>query len=168
MNEEIWKPVKDYEGKYEVSNLGNVRSLDYNNTGITKLLKPQRRTHTGNDYLFVNFSGKMKFIHRLVIEAFIPNPENKPCVNHKDGNKQNNSIENLEWCTYQENENHSRKVLKKKVNVNNYNKMRKERDVYKNIIDKAIEYIINKKYWDGINNYRLSNADELLEILKGE
>ena len=141
MNKEEWKPIKDYESKYEVSNYGSIRSLDYNNTGVIKLLKPQRRTHTGNDYLFVNFSGKMKFIHRLVAEAFIENTDNKPCVNHKNGDKTDNRVENLEWCTYQENENHSRKVLKKKVNVNNYHKMRKERDYYKNIIDKAIEYI---------------------------
>ena len=161
--EEVWKPIKGYEHKYEVSNLGNVRSLDYNNTGTIKILKPQRRTHTGNDYLFVNFSGKMKFIHRLVAQAFIDNPNNKPCINHIDGNKQNNTLDNLEWCTYQENENHSRKVLKKKVNVNNYNKMKKERDLYKNIVDKAIEYIEND-----LQSFLYSvEYKTLLEILRG-
>lgn len=170
MNKEEWKPIKDYESKYEVSNYGSIRSLDYNNTGVIKLLKPQRRTHTGNDYLFVNFSGKMKFIHRLVAEAFIENTDNKPCVNHKNGDKTDNRVENLEWCTYQENENHSRKILKKKVNVNNYHKMRKERDYYKNIIDKAIEYIkectsSEDIYENFIDTYE---AKKLLEILGGK
>lgn len=96
--EEIWKDIKGYEGKYQVSNFGNVKSLNYNQTGNERLLKPILH-HTG--YLCVNLcKPNKKFpIHRLVAEAFIPNPDNLPQVNHKDENKHNNHVDNLEYCT---------------------------------------------------------------------
>lgn len=104
---EIWKPVKGFEN-YEVSNLGQVKSLNYNRTKGTKILKPGMDT---NGYLQVHLSknGKhyAKSIHRLVAEAFIPNIDNKPEVNHIDGNKQNNKVENLEWVTRRENNKHA-------------------------------------------------------------
>lgn len=113
--EEIWKDVVGYEGYYQVSNLGRIKSLErrINSSVGTRVVKPQYKKYFINDkgYYTVNLSlkGKNKTIsvHRIVSKAFIPNPENKPAVNHKDMNKLNNSLENLEWVTYQENTNHA-------------------------------------------------------------
>lgn len=97
---EMWKEIDGYEGRYEVSNYGNVRSLNFRQTGMVKNLKPQPDK---KGYLTVGLckDGGMKWgkIHRLVASAFIPNPDNKPQVNHKDGNKANNCVNNLEWAT---------------------------------------------------------------------
>lgn len=103
--EENWKTIAGYEGYYEVSDLGNVRSLDRGNRK-GKLLVSNTGKYKG---VFLCKLGtiKRKNIHRLVAETFIPNPENKPLVNHKDGDKHNNKLENLEWCTHQENMNHA-------------------------------------------------------------
>ena len=100
MEEEIWKPIKGYEGLYEISNLGRVKSLNYKGTGKEKILK---NTENGKGYLFVDLykNGKIKKfrIHRLVLMTFKPiEGMGKLDVNHIDENKQNNSLENLEWC----------------------------------------------------------------------
>jgi len=114
--EEIWKDIKGYEGRYQVSNKGLVKSL----THVTiredgkklpikgRILKPMSNF---NGYLQVSLcdsSGKVKrfYVHRLVCEAFHENPKNKPCVNHIDEDKTNNAASNLEWCTVKENCNH--------------------------------------------------------------
>lgn len=97
---EVWKPVPDYEGFYEVSNTGKVRSV----YRYKKVLKPMI-SNTGYERvdLFKNKNRKQLSVHRLVAMAFIDNPENKPFVNHKDESKTNNCVDNLEWVTHVEN-----------------------------------------------------------------
>ena len=128
--EEIWKPIAGYEGCYEVSNLGRVRSLPrlVKNNGVFvrggRLLK-QTGIKKGS-YLRVvlrDSSGdyKLLLVHRLVADAFVPNPQNLPCVNHKDEDKFNNCFTNLEWCDYTYNNTYgtrlerSRNKLKKPI-----------------------------------------------------
>lgn len=111
--EEIWKDIPSYEGKYQISNFGNVKSLNYSRKNYSKLLKLKNHK---DGYKIVGLSngkgkGKSFFsVHRLVAQAFIPNPDNKATVNHIDGNKANNHISNLEWATPQENMIHSFKI----------------------------------------------------------
>lgn len=98
---EVWRKIEGFEA-YSVSNKGNVRD---DNTGLLVKL-------FGKDYTIVSLYDKMSskkkalLVHRLVAKAFIPNPDNRPCVNHKDEDKQNNNVSNLEWCTQSYNVNY--------------------------------------------------------------
>lgn len=113
LQNEVWKPVKGYEDRYKVSNLGRVKA---NRTWLVgKGWVDKERIISaidhGNGYLYVTLNKDHKrknyYIHRLVADAFIPNPENKNEVNHIDYDKTNNVVSNLEWCTRKENLRHS-------------------------------------------------------------
>jgi hypothetical protein len=102
--EEVWKEIKNFEGYYEISNLGNIRSLTRINTNGRCLKGRLRKPYKGWDgHLRIRLSKGNKLtdclVHRLVALAFIPNPNNLPQINHKDENPQNNCVDNLEWCT---------------------------------------------------------------------
>lgn len=109
MNEE-WRDIEEYEGLYQVSNLGRVKSLKFGKEKILKFGKHKK------GYLLVCLckDGKQKMfqVHRLVAIAFIPNPNNYQEVNHKDENKENNCVENLEWCTREYNVNYGTRTEK--------------------------------------------------------
>ncbi len=102
--QEIWKPIVGFEKNYEISNLGNIKNT---HNGKLRKCNPDKQ---GYIKVSIRVTGIVKFykIHRLVAEAFIPNPENKPLVNHKDRNPSNNMLNNLEWVTPLENVRHFR------------------------------------------------------------
>lgn len=108
MDKEIWKDIKGYENLYQISNLGRVKSLPKYHKKNESIMKYTLRSGYRTLVLRKNSKRKSKQIHRLVAEAFIPNPDNKYIVNHKDYNRQNNNVENLEWCTQKENVNWSK------------------------------------------------------------
>lgn len=140
---EIFKEIKNYEGLYSVSNLGNVYSIRRN-----KILKNIEKCGYLCVDLKVNQKAKFKTIHRLVAEAFIENPKNLPCVNHKDEDKHNNRVENLEWCTYKYNNNYGTAIERRAAKVKKVIQML---DLYGNVIKEfssikdAAEYLGIKK-----------------------
>ena len=144
---EIWKDIKGYEGLYQVSNLGRVKSLErydsYNRKVDEKILK----TKENLGYIYVNLhkNGIQKGykVHRLVAEAFIPNPDNKPCVDHINTIKDDNRVDNLRWVTYEENMNNP--TTKEKCSEINKGKTLSEE--HKNKISEALKGENN--YWYG-------------------
>ena len=130
--QEIWKDIEGYDGKYQVSNYGNVKSLNYNNTCKERLLKPMLKNR---GYLCVSLYKPLKIfsIHRLVANAFIPNPDNLPCVNHKDEDKTNNHVGNLEQCTNKYNQNYGTCRERIRKSLLNYPKTSKK--VYQYTLD---------------------------------
>ena len=180
--QEEWKDIIGYNGKYQVSNFGNVRSTDRyyrqdNGKGFEsehlykgKMLKPFY-TERGYKRIGLSQKGKVKYytIHKLVAMAFISNPNNLPQVNHKDGNKENNKVDNLEWCDSIYNNRHAR--------IMGLNKGNKGIS-YKNRCLKAVEYIktkgLKEEEWQNgfcekaTATYTREEIFDLLNILQGE
>ncbi len=96
---EYWIEVKGHP-RYRVSTLGRVKCVDYRGTGKEEILKPFLND---NGYFRVHIDGVLKYVHQLVLSSFMPNPQNKPCIDHKDTNRLNNRIENLRWVTHSQN-----------------------------------------------------------------
>lgn len=131
---EIWKDIQGYEGLYQVSNYGNVKSL---RSG--KLLVPcKNQENCGHLHLqlYKDKKAKTHYVHRLVAVHFVPNPNNLGVVNHKDYNSLNNNSDNLEWCTQQQNVQYSSERMKKP----------KERHKISNTGEKYIRKVGNKYY----------------------
>jgi hypothetical protein len=126
---EIWKDINGFDGLYQISNFGNVKSINFNNTKTEKLMKLSIDRYGYNYVSFTKFNKKLK-VHRLVALTFIPNPENKITVNHIDENKLNNHVDNLEWYTVSEQNKHSKG---KKILINGimYNSLREAENITK-------------------------------------
>lgn len=127
MTHEEWKPVKGYEGRYEVSNLGRVRSVDrivLGQNGNSRHIKGKyKSTHLSNTGYYIcdlykENKRKNVLLHRMVAEAFIPNEDNLPCVNHIDSNRRNCISDNLEWCTQSYNIKYSFDTTDRKSKMN--------------------------------------------------
>jgi hypothetical protein len=139
---EVWRDIKGYKGRYQISSFGRVKSLGRYHSlwhkWVNKIifLKPNLVKGYYRVSLSKNSCKKKRMIHFLVAQAFIPNPLNKPQVNHKDGNKQNNYADNLEWVTAKENIRHSWDVLdsskrRKAISLRNKLKVGKLNPAYK-------------------------------------
>lgn len=131
MQNETWKEISGYEGYFEVSNLGNFRSKDrvikYKSNGTRlypgKFLKTETIVEGYQRIVLMKEAIKKRYMcHRLVAQEFVPNPDNKPYVNHINGNKADNRAENLEWVTQSENELHSHSVLGNTMRGKTYSK----------------------------------------------
>lgn len=121
---EIWKDVVGYEGLYQVSNLGRVKSIRGRKV-TEKIMKPHlQRTGYYSIWLCKEDKKGNKSLHRIIAEAFIPNPENKPCIDHVNGVATDNRIENLRWCTYKENSNNPVSI-QKMINTRNSDEYRR-------------------------------------------
>ena len=159
---EEWRGIASTNGKIEVSNMGRIRSLLRGNPYILK-------TQTDNKgyqrvRITINREKQQFKIHREVAKAFIPNPNNLPQVNHKDGNKNNNAASNLEWCTNRENAIHA---VKNGLWENNFAKAKEVNDKKKKSL---IAYKENEVlYFDSINEAeKVLNTRHITDVLKGK
>ena len=163
--EEIWRPVVGYEGLYEVSNTGQVRSVGryyVNSLGKRFFLKGKilSLSDNGRGYLRTvlkkDNKESSKYIHRLVAEAFILNVDGLPAVNHKDEDKTNNSVDNLEWCTAKYNNNYGTKnerVIKTKIE--------------KGYFDPELCYLSKKEYNRlAMKKYREKNKEKMRDYAR--
>lgn len=166
-----WRPIEGFEGLYEVSNIGNVRSLNYRHTGEAKILRPGGNKGYLNINLWKNGKRYIKTVHRLVANAFIPNPENKPQVNHIDGDKTNNRVNNLEWVTNRENQLHAYNIGLHVTTEESRKKLSEARKGEKNPKAKQVICITTREVFDymaeGAKKYNV-NAGNISDCCRGK
>lgn len=144
---EVWKYIKGYENLYLISNLGNIKSLPKKTRKGIRLLKPVKTQHYFTIDLVKEKKVKKYLLHRLVAQTFLENKENKPQVNHIDGDKSNNSIKNLEWNTRSENQLHSISTgLRTTVGAKNSQCKLSDNLVKQIFYDKRIYKLISKDF----------------------
>jgi len=149
---EHWKDIPGYKGLYQISNLGRIKSLNisirrYN--GIqqrdSQILKPLPLRNKYLRIVLVNNGQKKQYlIHRLVAMAFIPNPDNKPCIDHKDGNRANNNVDNLCWVTHKENSNNP--LTLKRLSESQKGKARKHKNGHSKPVYMIKDNVIIKQF----------------------
>ena len=149
---EVWKDIQGYEGLYQVSNCGRIKSLIKNE----KILKPGKVGKYYHVTLRKNNASKNFYVHRLVGSAFINNFKNFSDINHKDGNTANNNVDNLEWCTRSENIKHAYRILKRKISIEGLEEYREKNKKKINQYDLQGNYI---KTWTSI-----SEAEKYLKV----
>lgn len=164
---EIWKDIEGFEGRYQISNLGNVMSLNYMSRGYAALLTPKINV---KGYMWVALwqhkKCKPMLVHRLVASAFIENPNNYPIVNHKDENPLNNNVSNLEWCTHKYNVQYSlnlhpermRKIGERRVRKRAPYKLSKrvrQIDLLSGEVVREYQSLADIKWTLGKNNYNV-------------
>lgn len=154
---EIWKPIKDFE-YYFISNFGRVKSTKFGKERILKLTKDKDGYSIVN--LYKNNKSKTFKVHRLVAEAFLPNPYNLPQVNHKDENPQNNIASNLEWCTASYNNNYG--TRNKRIGKSNTNGKRSK---------PVIQYTLDGKFvreWESYRECKRNGFNHVSECCRGK
>lgn len=145
MKKEIWKKVPGYD-IYEASTHGRIKNIDFHGTGIQRIRSFKKKNSGGYYKLIMCHNGTRNHttVHQVIAKTFLPNPENKPFINHIDGNKVNNMVENLEWCTHIENMNHAKE--------NCLNPYGSKHGMSK--IDESIVRMIKKELHNGLLNQK--------------
>ena len=151
---EIWKDIPGYEGLYQASNCGNIRSLNWRKMNIVRnlYLKPHNKGYLQVE-LAKNGEKKMITVHRLVALTFIPNPDNLPTINHKDENKRNNDEANLEWCTFSYNTAYS-----KNKNPHKHKQKIEQIDLLSGDVIKVWNDLVAIKYEMNYNTWSISEC----------
>ena len=154
---EEWRNIEEYKGLYQVSDCGRVKSLDrwITHKGSKHFVKGRIlklcKANTGYMAvgLFKNGKGNWYLVHRLVAEAFLDNPDNLPCINHKDEDKTNNNVTNLEWCSYRYNANYGTKMKRISDKLKGVNNTKLSKTVYQYTLDG--EFV---KEWPSVNEIK--------------
>lgn len=173
MEQEIWKYHSDFGKSIEFSNLGRVKSYYRYSKG--KILNNRDINNLG--YVRIKIAGKRYSLHRFIAELFVPNPENKPEVNHKDGDKQNNRADNLEWTTRSENQKHAYKLglqkpsEKQRRTVSRWNKENRTKKIYQYDIEDNLIKIYNSckdcSQFFGVSEATISRCCTQHKLYKG-